>query len=216
MVKARDITGLKFGRLTAIALHHIKEDTTCKRHFWAFKCDCGKECIIAKHAVTSSHTQSCGCLHKEITSQKNGTHHLANTSIYNVYLTIKARCFNSSNKSFKDYGGRGITVCDEWKNDFKAFYDWAMANGYKEGLSIDRIDVNGNYEPDNCRWSNRKVQARNKRNNHLIEFHNEIKCLMEWCEIYKINRKTVKNRLERGWKLGEALTIPPRKIKGKN
>lgn len=119
---------------------------------------------------------------------------------------MKSRCTNTTIKAYKDYGGRGIKVCDEWLNSFEAFYDWAMKNGYADHLSIDRIDVNGNYCPENCRWATRKTQQMNKTNNLLIDFNGEKHTLAEWSEITGINRATIKSRLNAGWTIEKALT----------
>ena len=121
---------------------------------------------------------------------------------------MKKRCINSSDRLFKYYGGRRITICEEWKNDFQAFYDWAMANGYKDDLTIDRIDVNGNYEPSNCRWANSKLQARNMRNNNFVTYKGETHCLSEWAELYNISYKTFWKRLKKGWEFEKALLTP--------
>lgn len=118
---------------------------------------------------------------------------------------MKKRCYNLKYKRYNDYGGRGIKICNEWLNDFKVFYDWAMQNGYKDNLTIDRIDVNGNYEPSNCRWANIKTQANNKRNNRIIEYKGEFHTMSEWANIYNINYKLLHSRLKKGWNIEKAL-----------
>ena len=131
-----------------------------------------------------------------------------NTRLYRIWGNMKSRCYNVHVTHYERYGGRGIKVCDEWKNDFKAFYDWSMSNGYTDNLTIDRINNNGNYEPLNCRWVTVKEQSINRSNNHHVAIDDEIKTLSEWCEIYNINYKTVRDRLKRGWNYKDALTIP--------
>ena len=121
------------------------------------------------------------------------------TRLYGIYANIKSRCYNSNVPSYKRYGARGITICQEWQNDFKAFYDWAISHGYSDELTIDRIDNDGNYEPSNCRWVSVKEQSTNRCNNHLVTINEMTKALSEWCEFYKINYKTVRDRLKRGW-----------------
>ena len=138
----------------------------------------------------------------------NYKHGLRNTRLFSIWANIKTRCTNSNSTFYNRYGGRGITICDEWKDNFKAFYDWAMANGYQDNLTIDRIDNNGNYEPNNCRWVTVKDQARNKTNNHLYTINNETKALSVWCEQFNINYKTVRDRLKRGWNIKKALSCP--------
>ena len=125
---------------------------------------------------------------------------------------MKKRCYNSNDKAYNYYGGRGIKVCDEWLNDFQTFYDWSMNNGYNEHLTIDRIDVNGNYEPNNCRWVDYKIQNRNSRHNTLFTIDGETRCLSEWCEILNLNYKNVLARVTRyNWSIGEALELIERK-----
>lgn len=195
----KDIIGMKFGRLTVLKLDHIKE---LKRKFYYYlcKCECGNECIVLKSSLLNGLTQSCGCYNTEIRikqCKKRAKHNLTNTRLHAIWEKMKGRCLCVTSPDFSNYGGRGITVCDEWKNDFKAFYDWAMANGYQENLTIDRIDVNGNYEPENCRWVNQKTQQRNRRNNKLITFNGETRCLFEWADIYHISPKILSQRINR-------------------
>ena len=127
---------------------------------------------------------------------------------------MRRRCSDHLTSHFYLYGGRGITVCDEWDKSFESFYLWAINNGYSDGLSIDRIDVNGNYDPSNCRWATAKQQARNKRNNRLVEYNGEKKTLIEWSEILGFNYLMVKGRLQKGnWTVKEAFTTPKLKSK---
>lgn len=130
------------------------------------------------------------------------------TRLYRIYNNMKSRCYNEKASSYSRYGGRGITICKEWLNDFAIFYNWSVNNGYLENLTIDRIDNEGNYEPGNCRWVDMKTQNRNTINNHLVTINNETKALICWCEQFNINYKTVRDRLKRGWTYMEALTKP--------
>lgn len=170
-----DLTGQRFGRLIVLerAEDHItKSGKKVKR--WNCLCDCGNKKIVRHGELRNGHTQSCGCLHKEKVGAMNRTHGLSakHDRLYPLWKSIKYRCYNKNSKSYKDYGGRGIKMCDEWLNNPKAFCDWAINNGYKEDktdkgvnmLTIDRIDVNGNYCPENCRFVTNEVQAKNKRN----------------------------------------------------
>ena len=205
MGKAVDLTGQKFGKLTAIRLHHIKKEKSGTRHYWLFKCDCGQECVINKQYATSGHTKSCGCSKGEMITNKKITHNLSKSRIYIIYHQIIRRCYNKNNVAYENYGGRGIVMCDEWKNDFKTFYDWAMNNDYKENLTIDRINVNGNYCPENCRWVDKKEQARNTRHNHYITYRGVTHCISEWAEIYKIDKRLLGERLRHGWSFTRAI-----------
>ena len=141
------------------------------------------------------------------------SHGMANTKVYKIWLMMRQRCHNLNSKDYKDYGARGINVCYEWldsKYGFLNFYNWATSNGYKEGLSIDRIDTNGNYKPDNCRWITNREQQNNKRNTIYIDFENKKITLTELSEIYHIKRETLEMRYIRGDR-GERLVRPVRK-----
>ena len=143
----------------------------------------------------------------------NYKHGLKNTRLYRIWLQIKNRCFNSNTNRYRDYGARGITVCDEWRNDFKAFYDWAMNNGYSDELTIDRIDNDGNYEPSNCRWVSVKVQNRNTRSNRLITYKGETHCVADWADITGLSRACICDRIKYGWSVERTLETPLREHK---
>ena len=158
-MKLIDLTGQQFGRLVVIQ----RAKAINKRTKWLCRCECGNEVVVESYNLKTGHTQSCGCLQREATSSANKTHHCTHTRLYRIWNNMKNRCYRKSYHAFHHYGGRGIKVCDEWRDDFQAFYDWAMANGYRDDLSIDRIDSNGNYEPSNCRWATMAEQNKNKR-----------------------------------------------------
>lgn len=195
--KIKDISGQKFGRLTA--LYKLNNYHKKDRLYWLCACECGNLVEVAGDNLRLSKQTSCGCLHKK--------HNKSNTRIFNIWIGIKQRCYDSKRKNYKYYGARGIKVCDEWQNDFMSFYNWSINNGYKEGLTIDRINVDGNYEPSNCRWLTNKQQQRNKHNNRNITIKGETHCLSEWCEILGLNYSTVKNRVFRGWSIEKALKL---------
>ena len=190
-----NIAGKRYGFLTAIKFSHYKQTRSRKTIYWQYKCDCGNIITRAKGDVTKGSISSCGCKTKQLSSFTRQTHGLSSTVLYEIYKLMLRRCLSPTNSSYKNYGGRGIKVCDEWKQDFMAFYKWAMANGYKEDLTIDRIDNNGNYEPSNCRWATKQEQCNNKRNNHVVAYKGEKHSLADWCRILKLNYYTVRGRL---------------------
>lgn len=213
--------GEQFGRLTVIGLDHVERKPITKGkyktvrtiEFYRFQCKCGNICIKEKSAVKSGNIRSCGCLSKEYNkSEKHKNiglkHNLRYSRIYKIWLGMKNRCYNPKNYSYKNYGARGIKVCDEWKNNPKTFCDWANENGYTDELTIDRIDVNDDYKPSNCRWIIKSEQTKNKRNTIYLTYKNETKSLISWCEETNINLKVLRARLKRGWTIEEALTTP--------
>ena len=194
--------GSRFGRLTAI------EPCGKDKHrnvIWRCVCDCGEEVFITATALRK--TKSCGCLTKDTTRERNTTHGMANTRLYKVWASIKQRCTNPHNKRFADYGGRGICIAPEW-TDFEPFMVWAVAHGYEAGRQIDRIDNNGDYAPDNCRFVSPKANQRNKRDNHFLDFADRHITISEWGELIGLSPKTIWERLARGWDTPAALFLP--------
>ena len=155
------------------------------------KCDCGNEIIVLREHVVSGRQKSCGCLKK-----RNGkvTHGMTGTKIYRVWANMISRCCNQKLKSWDNYGGRGITVCDEWRN-FQNFMDWSFKNGYSETLTLDRIDNDKGYSAENCRWVDEFVQANNKRNNHIVEYNGERLSIKQWSDKTGIPYKTLHRRI---------------------
>lgn len=214
MKRFENLVGKKFNRL--LVIEPTEKRNSNRNMIWKCQCDCGNITYVATSSLKSNHTKSCGCYKKEKSimsgirlSEINRTHGFGyENPLYRKWAKIKDRCYQKSNISYKNYGDRGIIMCDEWKNDFMSFYNWAMANGYKENLTIDRIDVNGNYEPNNCRWATKKEQANNRRNNVIIEYNEERHTIQEWCEKLNVKYSILYNRLRRGWSVEKAFTIP--------
>ncbi len=204
MGKFIDMTGKRFGKLTVIE----KGTTKNKRIKWICKCDCGKT-LEVDGTLLRIRQRSCGCARKE--HIKHGKTH---SRLYAIWCDMKQRCLNPNEKTYFRYGGRGITICDEWRDDFASFERWAMQSGYDKKAprgqcTLDRVDVNGNYCPENCRWTTNKVQCNNKRSNRYLEFNGEKHTIAEWSDIMGINQSTISVRLSRyGWSVKEALTIP--------
>lgn len=189
--------GATFGRLTIEDIIFIEQKNK-KRKYFKCKCSCGKEHITRADNVLNGRTFSCGCQRNDHNKGKNYKHFGAGTRLWNIWSGIKQRCKDPNCKCFKRYGGRGIAICKEWENDFSAFRDWAYQNGYRKSLSVDRIDVNGNYCPDNCRWATAKEQCRNRTNNHLISYNGKTMCITEWAEYLGINKGTLTSGINRG------------------
>ena len=206
MSHLKDLTGQKFARWTVIG--RAQNDKRGQAQ-WHCVCECGNTSIVGGKDLRLGKSRSCGCLQKDTASITSRKHGKSNSRLFHIWTAMRSRCYNHSVQHYCLYGGRGITVCDEWKNSFESFYEWAINNGYADNLSIDRIDVNGNYEPSNCRWADDRTQARNKRNPHLIEFRGEKKMLIEWTEILGLNYYMIRSRLQKGnWTVEEAFTTP--------
>lgn len=187
MPKFKDLTGEKFGNLTV--LRRLNYCQTGHTYLWECKCDCGKITIVRGGNLRTGHTISCGC--------KKGLikHNKWDTRLYRIYTNMKQRCNNPKNVWYKNYGARGIKICDSWQNDFMSFYNWSINNGYSDKLSIDRIDVNGNYEPNNCRWVTKLVQQNNMRRNKLITYKNETHTISEWERKFNLRHNYISSRL---------------------
>ena len=199
--------GMRIGKLTIIGLSEDNDYNKRESKKYVCKCDCGNEVEFLWTSLLRKEcrTDSCGC------DFLTRTHGKSKTRIYKIWDGMKYRCYKEGSQSWKHYGARGIKVCEEWldkDNGFINFYNWSINNGYKEDLTIDRINVNGNYEPDNCRWITLKEQAVNKTDNRYIEYQGEVKALAEWADILGIKPITLGKRLDFGWSVEDALTKP--------
>lgn len=196
---AEDLTGKQFNYLIA-----IKNMGVDKRGHALWKCECtacGGEKVVHAGKLKSGEIKSCGCMHRFY------SHHQTDTRLYHIWCTMKARCNRPSSHKYKNYGGRGIKLCQEW-NKFENFYEWAMSHGYQEHLSIDRIDNDGNYEPDNCRWATAKQQANNTRSNKKYTYKGESLTLAELSTKYGVKYNLLSRRINRGWNIEDAIETP--------
>ena len=189
-----DLTGNRYGRLTV-----LQEDgkTNHGDLRWLCKCDCGNIKTITGSKLKRGWTKSCGCIQKEWASRNMSTHKMSNTTLYNVWLRIKSRCYYPKNNRYHRYGGRGIKMCPEWL-DFTNFYNWSMNNGYKEGLTIERIDIDKDYEPSNCCWIPLEEQARNKSNTVWRTYQSRRMCMAQFSRETGISINVIRNRLKKG------------------
>lgn len=217
MGKLIDLTGQRFGRLTVIerANNYISPKGEPKAR-WICLCDCGNVAEVNGNDLRKGHTKSCGCLNIESAiSNLAGvsiTHGKSYTRLYKIWSNMKTRCCNPQNKDYAKYGGRGIAICEEWLCKFQAFYDWAMSNGYQDDLSIDRIDNEKGYSPENCRWASRLAQVENRRNTRKVTINGVQKPISEWCRQYSVNYETVISRIYKcNWTPEEAFGLVPRK-----
>ena len=208
-MKLIDLTGQRFGRLLVL------ERANYNNHgaYWLCKCDCGNEKIISGTSLRKGLTISCGCYAKEKRRKATTKHGFARTKLNYAYDHMIKRCYSSKDKYFKNYGGRGIKVCDEWLNDSRTFYKWAIENGYDSNApymkcTLDRIDVNGDYSPENCRFVDIKTQCNNRTSNFLITYDGLTMNATEWSKKIGLNPRTLIKRIRSGWSTKEALTTP--------
>jgi hypothetical protein len=202
----KELVGERFGRLVVQKASH--KDKYGKWH-WNCFCDCGNITVVSGCSLRNGLTSSCGCWRKDHLSEVSYIHGFGKTNIARIRAGIIQRCYNPSNKAYHNYGGRGITMCDEWKKNPLTFYRWAMANGYEKGQTIERINNDGNYEPENCRWATQKEQCNNTRHNNLITFRGETKTIGDWAKSIGTSHGTIAYRLKEKWTDEEALTSPP-------
>lgn len=192
--------GKKFGMLTV--LEECEERTKHNQKIYKCQCDCGNITNVRGYKLRSGYTKSCGCLRHKPYAIKHGKRH---TRLYTIWLNMNNRCCNKNAKRYDDYGARGIMVCDEWQADFMNFYNWAMDNGYRDDLTIDRIDNDKGYSPVNCRWATIKEQANNTRSNVLLTYEGKTQTMMQWSEELGIPYGTIKTRHRKNWTDEECL-----------
>lgn len=217
MSKLIDLSGKRFGRLVVIK---IAGRTVREKHgtrvLWECLCDCGNTVVLTGCALKSGNTQSCGCFRKEQVKNRSVIHGATSVKkekLYDIWSQMKQRCCNPNNKSYKNYGGRGIKVCNEWVDSYQNFRKWAYNNEYDENAprgscTLDRIDNNGDYSPSNCRFTDQKIQNNNRRSNHLLTYNNEMHTITEWAIITGLSFRVIQHRIKVGWSTEKALTTP--------
>lgn len=202
--------GRKFNRLTVISVAEKKVRSDGRNYNMVeCRCDCGTQKTFNLSEVISNHSRSCGCYRRDRTKEALRKHGKSNDSIYKVWAGAKRRCTNENDSGYKNYGGRGITMCAEWIDNSSAFMQWALSNGYRQGLDIDRIDNNGDYSPENCRFVSRTENMRNNRRNRIIEYNGLSLPVSEMCERLNLKYSVVNKRLWRGWDVIKSIETPP-------
>lgn len=230
MGKLIDLTGKRFNRLLVLERSGSYIDSTGrKRPLWKCLCECGNVCVKKAKSLQSGDAKSCGCYNKELCAQRIKAfnkitdhsyvikHNMSHTRLHNIWNNMKQRCYNPNNTGYYVYGAEGKTVCDEWldkEKGFINFYNWSMSYGYRDDLTIDRIDGSKGYSPSNCRWVTMKEQSNNTRQNCLIEYKGKKQTIAQWAEEKGMVFNTLRTRLIRGWNIERALTEKP--IIGKN
>lgn len=193
-MKFIDLSGRRFNNLIVIKRAYVKNGLI----YWECLCDCGKTTYVSGGNLRSGQVKSCGCLRHK--TSYNRRHNMSKTKLYKIWAGIKNRCYNAKLASYKNYGGRGIRMCDEWIDTPDVFFDWALSHGYEDNLSIERIDVNGNYCPENCTWIPKEDQAKNRRSCYNITYNNRTQNLQQWCDELNLPYKLVHNRMfKMGW-----------------
>lgn len=213
----RDLTGQKFGRLKVL----FRDKNRNGNAYWNCKCDCGNKVVKSTDYLKRSNLCSCGCASNRTKNPKDKLDNpilenkvYSRTRIYRIWQAMKTRCYNPNHRHYCDYGGRGITICEEWLNSSVSFINWSYNNGYNDKLSIERKDTNGNYCPENCIWVDSKTQSNNKRTSHFVTFNGKTQTIAQWAEELGIPYNTLQKRLTEGkWSVERALTTIPEKKK---
>lgn len=206
MKRLQDLTGQSFGRWTVIGFHGR---STSGEVLYLCKCACGTERVLRRSSLMSGNSKSCGCLSRDASRARETKHGYSKTRLYHIWGGMIYRCCNPDYHEWEKYGGRGIAVCEQWKN-FEAFRDWALLNGYDDNLTIDRIDNNGNYEPSNCRWATTYQQCNNKRTSKYLSFNGETMTIREFADKFGLVYSCLYARLKMGWTVRASLLTPSR------
>lgn len=206
MRKVKDLTGMTFGRWKVVEYAGQNKQ---RSSMWLCECQCEKHTqrVVLGKSLKNGTSKSCGCLKNELSS-KRAKHNSVGTRLYRIWRNMKERCYNPNNTYYKNYGERGITICDEWRDNFVEFQKWAISNGYQDDLTIDRINNNKGYEPNNCQWATRMEQSNNLKKNIILEYNEEKHTMAEWSRILNISYIALCHRIERGWSVERALSTP--------
>lgn len=204
MLKVQQLMSKKYSRLT---ITEIGPPKSGGRKCIAV-CDCGITKSYNLSSVMRGDVKSCGCLQRENAKYSNTKHGLKQHTLYSIWCNMKTRCTNPKSENFKWYGGKGITICNDWLNDFKIFFEWSIANGWAEGMQLDRKDGSKPYYPDNCRFVTPSANSRNRTSNVVLIYQGESKCLTEWCELLNLDYSSIHHRIARGWDTTRALETP--------
>lgn len=228
MTERIDLTGRTFGRLKVIGFHHTEvkyygeKKKKCYKHYWLCECTCKNKVIVEGGSLRRMNCRSCGCLARETASKNRYKHGEADTRLYRVWQGMKDRCYNKNCENYENYGKRGIEVCEEWRVNYIPFRDFMLSLGYDKTLprdiqTLERIDVNGNYEPSNCRLATKQEQNLNKRNNHFVTYKGVTKTITELAAEYKLDTEVILNRMNNyGYTIEEAIEKPIRHCPHKN
>lgn len=204
MTRIADLAGKRFNRLTVISQDPSRNEHT----YWKCRCDCGNETVVDAHCIKTGTTKSCGCLNSELIKTRSTTHGMSYTPEFSVWAGIKRRCYNTNEKCYPRYGGRGITVCDRWINSFSNFFT-DMGERPSKDHSIERRDNKGIYSPDNCYWATREEQCSNRRSNVFITHEGRTQTLTQWAKEIGIQRTTLNYRIRiANWSIHDAITTP--------
>lgn len=212
-ISDEELIGKRYGQLTIIGTSD--KSSRYGHRYVVCRCDCGTVKEIALFHLTGGASKSCGCGISKAIIKRCTTHGDSGKRLYAIWRGIKNRCLNPNENCYPSYGGRGISICPEWM-DYSIFKEWALNNGYQEDLTIDRIDVNGNYTPSNCRWIPFILQARNKRTNKIIEINGEKKLMIDWVKESPVYPSTVYDRIHKGWSIEDALFLTDQRFKKEN
>lgn len=191
---AEDLTGMRFGRLVVLGFDRPYRNVS---KYWRCLCDCGRETSVLAGNLVTGLTTSCGCRRVEAIRESTTKHGMSNSSLYRIWYSMNRRCSDPDHIGYKNYGARGIAVCNEWDN-FENFRDWALDNGYEDGLSIDRINNDDGYHPENCRWVDQITQQNNRRNNRYVTWNNITHTIAEWSRMFDVNDETLRRRVING------------------